>query len=346
MALGIFGLVLVCCEIGARFALPEIPGSSEITRNPFRFRGWPEYVSGSRDDPSVGTVVLLTNSQGYAGELSHHKIYPARLEALLNQHKVGGRSRWEVLNWSSDGITSIELMLLVAHLQDRVSGIVLAVTGYADHAVEHSDAGLLYCRSDIPRLAARCRISRRLPRSYWRRHVKGEDLLTFFLRDKLALLRYREYAWSWLETRLPGIHETFYAPSVNYLPWTMRGKPRVKPLRKPANRSSDPSLTYGEESRQMLREYVMMMSRIPARVVVVSEPIRIRRSDTRRRWHDPFQDDLAALVAEHGVTFWDLSRALPAEGFATSSHFHPSNHELFADVLLERITAELGEESN
>lgn len=337
----IVAILLIGGEIAARFVLPRVPSSDDIGRNPYRFRGWPEYVSAPRGASSSAKLVLLTNSQGYSGELSHTTIYPVRLEALLTGAHAGGRDAWDVLNWSSDGMTSIELMLLAAHLHERHVDVVLAVTGYADYAAEHSRNGFLYCRSDIPRLGTRSGIVRRVPRTYWERHFKCEDWLTMFLRDRVALTRLREYGWSWFEVRMPGIHETLYAPGVNYLPWTMKGRAWTEPLRRQEGRAGDPVLTYQGESREMLHEYLDSLCRLRVRVIVVAEPIRVYVDDPRAQWHNDFMKDLHELTTEKGLPLWDLSAVLPSEDFSTSSHFQPANHARFAEMLCERLCAEL-----
>jgi len=344
LSLCILAAVLLAAELAARRLLPDVPSARHISRNPYRFRAWPEFIRGRIDDaPDAGTVVLLTNSQGYAGELDHRKIYPARLEALLSGQAGGGRPRWDVLNWATDGMTSIELMLLAAYLQPREPTFVLAVTGYADYAIEHVDEGLLYCRSDVSRLATRGAVLRRLPGSYILRHIGLEDALTFFMRDRFALVRYREFLWSWLETRYPGSHSILYAPSINYLPWTLKAKPKTKPLRRPKAGAGDPVLTYREGSKRMLDEYLSALALIPGRVIVVTEPIAVSPGDPRRRWHEAFERDVKVLAAEKGLTLWDLDDALPAEDFMTSSHLHNANHVRFAELLKERLARHLSQ---
>lgn len=343
LALGVLFAVQIVLEIGARRALPDVPSCVEVSRNPYRFRAWPEYISGLDRVSEAGTVVLLTNSQGYAGEFDHRRIYPAQLERLMSQDRVGGYPRWEILNWASDGMTSIELTLLASHLQTQKPTLVLAMTGYADYAAEHAREKLLYCRSDVPRLATRLRLLHHLPASYVSRHIGLEDFMTYLLRDRLALLRYREFIWSWLDPRFPGIHAALYAPSVNYRPWELRARPILPPLRKSKLTPADPVLTYREGSRAMLNEYLTALSKIPARVIVVSQPLAVPPGDPRRKWHEAFENDLQTLTAEKGLVLWDLVDALPPGDFLTSSHFQPANHVRFAQMLLERLSKELAD---
>ncbi|MBN1557149.1 MAG: hypothetical protein JW951_03280 [Lentisphaerae bacterium] len=333
--------VLGAGELASRRLLPDVPSCVEAQRNPYRFRGWPEYVEQHETAPGVKRLVLLTNSQGYAGEIPAYKIYPYRLEMLLRGEGAGGSTRWEVLNWATDGITTIEQSILAAYLQTLTPDVVLVVTGYADYAVEHDGQGFLYCRSDVPRLATRLPVFTRLPPDYRRRHLKLEDTVTFLLRDRLACLRMREYGWSWLESRLPGVHEMFYAPHVNYLPWDIKARPWIRPLRRPAGRPEDPVLRYGPESVAMLRDYLDLLTHISARVIVVNEPVRTHEDDYRAGWHLAFQEDLRELTETYGLTLWDLYSAVPADQFITSSHFHPRAHAAFAAMLAERLQAEL-----
>lgn len=337
VAVVLLASVLAAAELAARFALPSVPGAADVPRNPFRFRGWPEYTAARAPAADSATLVLLTNSQGYAGELSAGRTYPVLLESLLNEHRLGGFRRWHVLNWAADGMTSIEQTVLAARLQQRNPTLVLAVTGYADYAGEHAERGFLYCRSDVPRLASRCGVARRLPARYWRRHGHVEDIVTVWMHDRVALLRYREYFWSWLEARFPGVHEVLYAPSVNYLPWALKAKAVTRPLRKPANTPRDPVLSYGSRSGEMLADYLATLKGVSGRVIVVAQPIRLGSSDDRAQWHAAFQADVARLAAQNDLPLWDTADALPRDGFMTSSHFNSDNHKRFAQLLFEKL---------
>ena len=72
------GLVLALGNGLAYRLLPEVPPSRDEARNPFRFRGFPEFVRGSSSAPTADskTVVLLSNSQAYAGEYSPRMATP------------------------------------------------------------------------------------------------------------------------------------------------------------------------------------------------------------------------------------------------------------------------------
>jgi hypothetical protein len=332
--------VLAGGEFAARRMLPDVPGCVDAIRNPYRFRGWPEYTRQHAVPPGTGRIVLLTNSQAYAGELPANKIYPYRLEALLNAQPLEGYARWELLNWSADGMTVIELMILAASLRDCAMDMAVAVTGYADYAAEHDGQGFLYCRSDIPLLAMRPAAFRALPDAYRRRHVKVEDMLTVFLHDRAQILRFREYAWSWAEARLPGAHELFFAPHVHYLPWEQKARPWLPPLRRTQARPGDPILPYDASSVVMLNDYMTMLARLPFPVLVVSEPATFDPADWRWEAHQTFQRDLEAATQRHGLVLWDMHDGLPPERFITSSHLHPLNHAAFAEQMAERIRVE------
>ena len=333
--------ILLLAELLARTNLPDVPDSRDAPRNPFRYRGWPEYMSGIRKSGEKPTVVLLTNCQAYGGEYPASKGYPAALEHNLSERSAGECADWDVLNWAIDGATSMEYMLMATHLRKHPPRIVLAVTGYGDYHNEHYREGISYCRSDIPRLLSRWSILRLLPQSFRRRHVKIEDWLSFALSDHLALLRFKEFTWSWLDRRLPGIHNVFYAPAFNHLPWALPKHPLIKPLRLKKRSDSAMEVTYGEESRQMLREYIQQLSGIPSRVIVVAEPTTISGSNPFVR---SFLDDLESMTMEHGLVYWDLHDALPAENFLTSSHLHRKNHLRMADILADRMSSLLDKE--
>jgi hypothetical protein len=296
-------------------------------------------MEGSAGTNSVSTVVLLTNCQGYGAEYNPARGYPSILQTLLCERRVGGQANWKVLNWSIDGATSIEYTLLSAYLRRHPPAVVLAVTGYADYREEHFREGIGYCRSDVPRVLSSTRVLRSLPPSFLMRHLRVEDLLGYWMSDHIALLRFKEYAWSWLDRRLPGIHNVFYAPKYHYLPWTQPKHPWIQPLRLKVSSDLSLQITYGPGSRKMVREYLDVLAAIPAKTVVVAEPAKLPDTD---RFHPRFLDDLGNWTKEGGLTYWDLSSALSPDGFLTSGHLNRENHARFAALLADRMAEWLG----
>ena len=325
-------------ELLARALLPVVPNSLEAVRNSYRFRGWPEYMADLPADPKTGIAVLITNCQGYGGEYEPQHTYPAFLERILTEKKVGGFERWEVLNWSVDGASPMEYTLMAADLLRRPVTVVLAITGFADFRVENFHEGLLFCRSDTPRLISRAGVVRNLPLPFIVRHTKLEDTLTALVTDWFALPRFKEYMWSWLDRRIPGIHNVLYAPKVNYLPWAVKAEPCVEPLQVQVPQDSAINILYGDESKVMMREFMEVLSRVPAKEkIVVSEPRTdpaVMKDVGRQR---RFQEDLQSVTSEFGLTFWNLQDALPQEDFLTSNHLNHRSHRAFARLLAERI---------
>jgi hypothetical protein len=330
-------VVLGLCEALARRVLPRVPGSLEDNRNPFRFRGWPEYIRDVGQGPKGATIVLISNSQAYSGEYLGRQIYPTRLEKLLNERRAGGRADWKVLNWSSDGMTSIEYVLLARYLQLNPPSLILAVTGFADYSLEHANRGFLHCRTDLPRLATRPAILRGLPLSFLQRHARVEDWLAFAMYDRVALYRLKEYLWSWLDVRLPGIHTLFYAPAVNYRPWQLKGKAWLPEMELPRPPAEEIQFTYDGRSSQLLAEYLEGLKNAAVPVVIVAQPRRALLQDARAQWDAAFIKDLEAQAAQRALPLWDMRDALPNDEFLTSSHLKPPNHERFAEQLCDRL---------
>ncbi|HBA84293.1 MAG TPA: hypothetical protein DCZ95_09395 [Verrucomicrobia bacterium] len=343
IALAVFAWVFILCNALAFLLLPDVPSSLEEARNPFRFRGFPEFVRGSSQAPSADakTVVLLSNSQAYAGELPPNYGYPYRLRKLLNQRAVGGCTNWYVLNWSSDGMTSIEYMILAAKLRHEQPDLVLAVTGYADYRAAHYAEGFGFCRTDVPRLATRWSIARELPRSYWRRHFKVEDTLTAWVHDQFPLNRFPEYFWSWMDFKFPGAQRLLYSPFLDYRPWELRKKSIAKPLQLKTGPAQELVFVYDRHSRELLTEYLGQLKRLSSPAIVISQPVRVNPDDFRSAWHFQFQEDIRSLASSQGVAYEDLSQALPGADFITSSHLNPDNHLRFAERLANVVASHL-----
>jgi hypothetical protein len=330
---------VLLAELAARWAVPAVPTSAEARRNPYRFRGWPEYVAAAAvPEDAKRTVVLITNCQGYGGELPARMSYPAHLETLLNERAWGGVTNWQVLNWALDGATSIEYTILAAYLREHPPAAVLASLACADFRGEHFRAGYEYPRSDLSRLAVRPSVQAALPADFLRRHWKVEDAVAAWCTEHFALLRLKEYLWSWLEGVLPGSHYALYAPTMNYRPWRMRTPDPVLPELRPVGvpRDDELDLAYDERSRTMLEDLVATLAAGHAPVALIVQPFRDSHSYVRQ-----FAADLEAVARRHELAYWDLRSVVPRTEFMTSNHLTRRGHRRLAAELADRLTAEL-----
>lgn len=326
--------------------LPSPANCSTSSRNPYRFRDWVHYVDGIHARGDAATVVLISNSQAYAGEYPPQKGYAARLESLLNERQTGGYARWEVLNLSIDGVTTMEYMALAARLREEKTTWLVSVSGCTDFKADNFERGFSYCRSDLPNFLTQWNLARRMPLSFWWRHGRVEDTLTAWVTQRWPLLRVRDFLWSWLDTRYPGAQKAFYAPRVTYHYWQLPGKARTAeiPAPMPGGDADNLDLTYDERSTVMLREFLAQLAVVPAEHrLVVAAPLRSTFQTSREGpWVAAFRKDLAQLSGELGLPLWDMSEALPPEDFITSNHLHTRNHIRMAELLEVRIAAEMG----
>ena len=339
-AAGLFLLLLALAEVAARLWGPAMPSCATDRRNPYRFRGWPEYVAGARElIASNRVLVVLSNCQGYGAELPGRLGYPAALQDRLAEGAVRGDPDWKVVNWSLDGATSIEYVILAARLKELKPAAVVASLAYADFRAEHFNEGWRYSRSDVARLATRPATIRNLPRSFLRRHAQVEDSLALWAFDRVALLRAAEYGWSWLEARLPGSHYALYAPAINYRPWRLEGlaawRPAIRPIGVP--RDQDLDLAYDGRSAAMIDELAAALAAADVPAVLVAQPFRDASPGG-----DGFAADLATAAAKHGLPFWNLQAAIPPEEFLTSNHLTRRGHRALAGELAGRLATWLG----
>ena len=341
------GLAVIAAATGlAARVFPPPANCVESARNPYRFRDWPAYIDGLRTADGAACVVLISDSQAYGGEYPSRNGYPARLEALLNERKPGGIARWEVLNLSVDGVTTMEYMALAARLREERPLWLISVSGSADYRAENIAKGFAFPRTDLVQLPTEARIARRLPLSFWRRHGTVEDTLTAWVAHRFPLLRARDFLWSWLDTRFPGAQKSFYAPRTTYRFWQLPGQARTKPIPDPIR---DPTkgwldLTYDGRSTVLLGEFVAQLAQIPAvHKLVATAPLKGDFADAPEgAWIAAFRRDAARLAAEHGLPFRDLTTALPPDDFITSNHFHDRNHRRMAELLADHVAAETG----
>ena len=333
-------LPLLAAELISRALMPAVPVSGEITRNTYRYRGWPEYVSGMRAaaPPGTGRCVLISDCQGYGGEYRRNMIYAAELRKRLRWAQAGGKSDWQVHNWSVDGATSLDYVFLAAYLVDHPPDLVIALTSFAAYRAEHFHEGLAFSRTDIARLITHAGVRRALPDHFLERHGRAEDILHFAALDTVALLQFREYAWSWSDRRFPGVMNDCFATKITYHPWRLPKHPLVKSIERPTRDEPELAITYNADSRQMLAEYVTTLARIPSPIRILAVEPYTEPDDERMQ---RIAADAEALCAEHGLIFRDLRKALPDDGFLSSAHLSRSGHVRMAEVLDGLIQAAL-----
>jgi len=340
------GLVIGGLTLLVAYLFPVAANCVKDSRNPYRFRDWVEYVDGMESDGDAGTVILISDSQGYAGEYPAKKGYPARLEVLLNERKTGGIEHWEVLNLSIDGVTPMEYMVLAARLRTESPTWLISVSGCADYRAANFDMSLSFCRTDLPSFLTEWSLAQRLPWAFWKRHGRVEESLSSWVTRRFPLLRFRDFMWSWLDTRYPGAQKAFYAPRVTYRFWQLPGQARTKAIPSPFPKMDNASidLTYDEQSTLMLNEFLSQLAQVPAQYrLIAANPLSSTMKDTPIwPWVEAFQRDLVRLTEELNLPYWDMTEVLPAEDFITSNHFHDRNQKRMAALLEGYIATEMG----
>ena len=333
----------VLAEGVARRILPDSPDPIEMIRNPYRFRNFPEYIRAAVEVPDYAErgIVLLGNSQAYGGEVPDIRTYSTWLERDLRREQVGGRDDWQVFNWSTDGMTTIEHTILAAYLQQHPPAMVLCVTGFADYRSEQAEAGFSYCRSDVPRLATRVDVARRIPGSYWKRHFKVEDVLSAWVRARFDLPRIADYLWSAADQQHPGLQPLCYAPAINYHPWELHTEPRSRSMEIGTTADDRVELTYDAASLAMFTTYLETLAEIPAPVLVVGQPSGLGGQDRNHQALADYQNDLESLVSREAPEVMNLTRALDPGHFHDGVHFNRRGHRAFADLLYPLVSTRL-----
>jgi len=346
----IFGFCLISAllsgvgiEYGARWIIPDAADPIEQIRNPFRFRNFPEFVDAAVSVPNFSerAVVLIGNSQAYGGEVPDIRIYSTWLERDLCRENVGGRDDWEVFNWSTDGMTTLEHTILAAYLQEHPPAMVLSVTGFADYRAEQAEAGFSYCRSDLPRLATRMVVARAIPATYWERHFKLEDVLSAAVRARFDLPRVADYLWSYADQQYPGVQPLCYSPAVNYHPWELNLERKSPPMKIGTTEDDRIELTYDERSLEMMETYLEALAAIKAPVLVMGQPSGMGPVDTHASALKAFQQDLASISPPEGVELIDQSHLLAPELYYDKVHFNRKGHRAFANELFPLVRSRL-----
>ncbi len=136
----------VVLELYASRLIPYVnaPTASEVSRNAFFRRGWPEYLSG-RNPPSHKLVIIMSDSQGYAKEIAADKIYAALLQKRFAELALPVH----VENWSIPGGSMTDFELLLLHVMKRKPDLLLVSKAALDFASDPSQLNLNFTNQDL-----------------------------------------------------------------------------------------------------------------------------------------------------------------------------------------------------
>lgn len=89
-----------------------IDTKSDLQRNNLFRRGWVEFINSTAEhQPDETLVIIVSNSQGYGGEVEDDATYASRLEQLFAEND---QKKLRVLNWSIYGGHIVEMGILAA----------------------------------------------------------------------------------------------------------------------------------------------------------------------------------------------------------------------------------------
>jgi hypothetical protein len=315
-------LVLLALEGGARLlhrAMPT-PSSWDAPRNPHHRRGWIDYTAPPRRRPPGPSIVLISSSQGFLRESSDpSQVYARRLEELLRARS--GTSGPKVLNWSLDGGSALEAVLLAARAVQHEPEVLLFVTSpgvFRPHSFERPPS---YWASDAWQL---CHLDDV-------RAVVPSDLLALCDRERLRGLAATRLRSSWARSRL-------FGPQMDHWqPWPASGELATERPRKEARRR-DVELSEPDLVRTLQQIHDVLSAHAPAiRLVFVAGPLH-RDAITEESW--PLGARMLELArrelrADHLVL--DARDVVAGERFYDMVHFDRVGHQDFAEWLAPRL---------
>lgn len=321
-ALVVAVLCLLGFEAGASLLRQVLvtPSSAVAARNPHFRRGWVDYTAPPREPAAGRDVILVTASQGYLRESPRaDEVYAQRLEHLLSN--APGRSGLQVHNWSIDGGSALEMVLLTARaVQHRPAILLLVVTPgvFRDDTSERLPS---YWVSDTWEL---CHLSDV-------REILPDEVIASCDRERVKGWVATRIASSWLRSRL------FDRQIESWRTWRVTGELATEQKRR-RRRLRDMELDEGVLETTLRLVVEMLSKHTPeTRLVVVAGPL-ARERLTVEGWNlgDRMIELARPRVREDDVVL-DAREVVASERFYGFVHFDRLGHDAFADWLASEL---------
>lgn len=342
-------LTLLAADSALRVLVSLVPTahSYDVPRNPHFRRGWRDYTSPRERPEGSRLVIVISNSQGYLRENRDGAlVYPARLEALLDQELPG---EVIVANWSVAGGQAPEMIVLAARAAQHRPDAVVLVAGAGNFSAQWARYPLSFWLSDATSLAYDPGVRARLPAAFLER-TSADDPLGWF--DALSgmgaarrrFVEERDEAWTWRD-RAPGELEArgrlFEAHGEAFTLGARRGDRDLSSEAAPI----DPARA--EMTMLLLGEFVRSLRETSpeTRLLLVGMPFaRPARPGALWRAAAAFTPVAERALADvRGVEVVEALAAVPTDLFVHETHLQPEGHALFARWLLPHVRRALSE---
>lgn len=305
-------LVLALAESAAGVIVKhlQLPHSYAEGRNAKSNRGWRAYTAPRGRPANNRLVILITNSQGFAPEITDSSFtYPARLKALFERRDPN--HSYIVANWAMNGGSAVEMVVMAARAAAHHPDAVYLLSYSENFVGWRIHQPLSYGASNVDYLAYLPDVRQYL--SPWfldyfevnRFHGQLAVHSRLLRLHDLWMVKIQPIRWGFVEEG-PKYELALWEPMGDrmlqeFYDTLRRGLPRT-PLfivNMPLNR-----LRFTAESGERLSEFSRM-----AQEVLGSEP---------------------------GVTVLDAVDVIPPEHFHTWTHLNRAGHAEFAQWLFER----------
>jgi hypothetical protein len=307
----------------------------EEGRNPHARRNWDEYIRRtSIPQASEIRILLLSNSQARAPELTPERSYPWLLQQRLNRERRGRPVR--VVNWSFGPNRVPEAIILLARARDLNPDVVLAVlppTWFQEEDYLHNSrpTPLSMFPSDVVDTAWLYRD--RFPKEFRDHYIRPVQVVDALLARYLPTYRYRDWPVSFLRNRLPWLEP--FIPERDRAAWFMRGQQQPRPL------TRRPVVDIGEfwPHPRLMRMFTEAAAPLRATKVFVLQPLPYH-SERPLKGLVPMREHLQ----RSGWLDWNMAQVVPWPHFLEGNvHLTAEGHAIFAQMLGDRVETLLRE---
>ena len=286
-------------------------------------------------------IVIISNSQGYAREISDESTYSSLLE---KQFAVKRGKKVRVLNWSIPGGVAPEFAVLLAaaiRLEPDVFLFISSPTNFEKKWMKlREDGSRKIWASDSYQLIGFSNIRKYLPQQFLSHFFRPIDYLYIYFERFSKPLMYKELLISklmkveWLRPfeKYPDAENWFFkaAPSrekyreeyANFLKSEISNDKQRKKV-----------IGENEVSQELIDYFFNVSDKLTGKKIYISMPIHSVKSNKDILLRDEFSGKFEA----EGFVVKDFSQKIPDNHFITLTHFDESGHSIMAMLLSDLV---------
>lgn len=320
------------------FVTHWINTKSDLKRNSLFRRGWVEFTyESTKHQPDETLVIIVSNSQGYGGEVEDNATYASRLEQLS---AANNQKKFRVLNWSIYGGHVIEMAILAAAAKRLEPDLFFYVENPSrfHHRLIRYKTGKgksIGISSDIEFLLWYSEIRDSIPKRFLTSFFRPIDYVEIALAHIFKPYRYRELLLSGLT--LPAPFKPFDKREHLGL-WNQNFVSRERLLRQLRQnekmaKQGRPVVNPKDIGWDLVSDFFQAADGMTGEKYFIQMPLH----SLAHKQNEAIIEDFTRIGEESSFNVIDFTQNIPDEEFVSLTHLNEAGHQRMAALLVKLI---------